>query len=161
MAGLAVKRAAAGLAVAGLVGLIGLTGLPASAQTIEVPITQSFASGAPGSTTALGSVPVPANLVGRSCTAQAVVTNQESIHPGNTLIITSGASSVSVAGIEETPGSVTSQAGVLTLGDSITVSLQFGNDGLSSLGSNLTVTCAPIPAQTTVVPVTTTVKYSG
>ncbi len=155
------KRITALTAAAGLAVAVGLATNPVSAQTINVPIGTSFISGAPGSTTVLGSAPVPADLIGRSCGVATVVTNQESIHPGNAVIVSSGTSSVNVAGIEEVAGSVTSNAGVLTLADTISVSLKFGTEGLSSLGSNLTVTCEPLSPAVPVEPQKETPQYSG
>lgn len=155
------KRVLALVLAGGMALAAGMGGGPVSAETIDVPIGQSFVSGAVGSTAVLGGAPVPAALVGRSCSIEVTVTNQESIHPGNALVVTSGSSTVTVAGIEEVAGSVTTQAGVLTLADSISVGVQFGNDGISSLGSNLKVTCAPLPVAPPPAPVVKTPTYTG
>lgn len=162
------------MAVAGAVGAVGLLavlhGSPASAQTITVPIPESFAQGPVGSIQPLVSQAVPADLVGQSCTLTVEVKNNESVHPGNNLIVASGESKVVVKGVEDAAGTTVSGSGTLTLGKTVDVSLEMGEHGQSSLGSNVTVTCEPVVTTTTSTtlpepppptPVTTTPAYTG
>lgn len=134
---------------------------PAGAETITVPIDQVAAKGEPGSTVQIGQADVPEDLVGRSCDITVVVTNQISAHPGNQLVVSSGDSSVVVAGIEDEPGGVTTQAGTITLGPSIVVGVQLGTANITSLGSNLTVTCEPLPVTRPASTVVTQPIYTG
>lgn len=147
-------------AVAALVSVWAVGG-PADAQTIEVPIEQIVIEGTPGSTVQIGSADVPADLVGRTCEITVSVVNQESIHGGNKLIVASDGSSVEVEGIEDQAGSTTSVAGTITLGPTLTVSVFLAVDDISSLGSNLTVTCQPLPSIKPEPPVTTVPNYTG
>ena len=147
-------------AVAALVAVWAVGG-PADAQTIEVPIAQTVIQGDPGSTIEIGSTDVPADLVGETCEITVDVVNQESIHGGNKLIVASDGSSVEVDGIEDQAGATTTMAGRITLGTEITVSVHLAVDSISSLGSNLTVTCEPLPPPPPTPPVTTVPQYTG
>jgi len=130
-------------------------------SVIEIPVTNVFATGAPGSTVALGQAAVDADLVGQSCSVVATVTNQASEHPGNTLVVTSGTSTVEVAGIEDAANAVTTQAGTLTLGDSISAAVLLGDDGATSLGSSLKVTCEVLPETPPTPPTQADPTYTG
>lgn len=144
-----VRRMAA-VGVVGAVGLLAaLHGSPVSAQTITVPIPESFAQGPVGSIQPLVTQAVPEDLVGESCSLTVEVKNNESVHPGNNLIIASGESKVTVKGVEDTAGATVTGSGTLKLGKSIDVSLEMGEHGQSSLGSNVTVTCEPVVTTTT------------
>lgn len=152
------------LAVTAVAALIAVwaVGGPAGAETIEVPIEQTFVKGEPGSEVELGASEVPVDLVGETCEITVEVVNQESIHPGNVLVVTSGDSSVEVEGIEDEAGSTITEAGTITLGDQITVTVQLGeNRTITSLGSSLTVTCTPLPPPPPPPPATTTPPYTG
>ncbi len=163
------------LAAAGVVGAVGLLALlqssPVSAQTITVPIPESFAQGPVGSIQPLVTQEVPADLVGESCNLSIEVKNNESVHPGNNLIIASGESKVTLNGVEDAANTTVTGSGTLKLGKTIDVSLEMGVHGQSSLGSNVTVTCEPVvttttsttlPPPPTVPPVTSvTVPYAG
>jgi hypothetical protein len=152
------KLAMAGMAMALLLGLFGGS---AEAETVEVPIGTSYTKGDAGSVHELGSAQVPADLVGRTCTVDVVVTNQESVHEGNRLIVSSDGSHVAVEGVEDVADGVTTSAGELVLGSTLVVSVELGADGASSLGSNLTVTCEPLPETPAAKPVVQEPTYTG
>lgn len=152
--GLAVLAVFAGLSVWMVSG-------PAAAQDIEIPIEQTVIDTTPKSTVQIGQADVPADLVGRTCEIEVVVTNQSSVHPGNNLIVASDGSSVTVEGVEDEAGGVSTVAGSITLGDTITVSVFLGRDSISSLGSNLSVTCAPLPPTPPAPTVVTRPSYTG
>lgn len=139
----------------------GLIAVPAAADTIEVPIADVAAKGDPGSTVQIGSADVDGELQGRSCEVAVVVKNQVSEHPGNKLIITSGDSRIEIPGIEDTANGVTEAGGTLTLGTTINVGVMLGNANITSLGSSLTVTCAPLPETPPPPPVTGEPPYTG
>ncbi|MGF1597914.1 MAG: hypothetical protein ACFCVK_13440 [Acidimicrobiales bacterium] len=152
------------LAVMGttLVLALGAFGGPAAADDkVEVPIATAYNAGEPGSVHQLGSAPVPADLTGRTCTVNITVTNQESVHAGNRVIVSSDGSQVALAGVEDTAGGVTTSVGELVMGSTIDVSVELGSDGLSSLGSNLTVTCEALPVAPPAKPVVQTPTYTG
>lgn len=144
-----------------LAALVNTLSSPASAETIEIPVAEATINGAEGETVALGSVDVPEDLVGRSCDVVAVVSNQASMHAGNELVVSSGESTATIAGVEDAVGSVTLAGGTITLGSTVTVAVKLGPDGVSSLGSTLTVTCAALPPATPAAPVVTTPTYTG
>ena len=153
------------MAVVGAAGVVALLatlhGSPVSAQTIEVPIGDNFITADPGSLVPLATAAVPADLTGRSCNLSVTVTNQESVHPGNALVITSGDTTVTVEKVEETANSVVTGTGVLTLGATVTVALQLGPEGLSSLGSSATVSCEALPPAPPPDPIPETPAYTG
>lgn len=117
----------------------------ASAETIQVPISNEPVFGNPGSVIQLGQAEVPTALQGRSCAVQIVVRNQESENAGNRLVVSSGASQVVLDGIEDTANSVTSGSGTLVLGPSIDVSVVLGG-GASS--AEMSVSCETTPKPT-------------
>lgn len=140
---------------------VGTVAAPATAETINVPIDQVAAKGDPGSTVRIGGADVDADLQGRTCEVEIVVTNQVSEHPGNVLIITSGESTITVENIEDTANAVTEAGGTLTLGSTIEVSVQLGNSNITSLGSNLEVTCEALPPTPPTPPVVGEPPYTG
>lgn len=155
------RRALAGAAALGLLAVILLLSGPARAQTIEVRVEERSATADPGTNVALGSTAVPTELRGRTCRASVTVTNGDSTHTGNRLVVSTGSSNLVVDGIEETPGSVTTTGGTLTLGSSLDVSVVLGSTGATSLG--MVVTCEPAAATTTTTgrPNTTTTVGPG
>jgi hypothetical protein len=103
-----------------------------------------------GTTHALETVNVPSNLVGASCTFEAVAGNNISVHPGNDLIMSSGGDSVTLPDVERAPGAVTPSNGSITLGDTIDVTLFLGTDngngrGVFSGGFTVNVSCTDEP----------------
>ena len=156
-----VRRVLAAALLATVTALIGLGVSPVSAETIDIPVVEAYVSGAPGSVLSLGTTTVDAAMVGRSCDVAAVVTNGASVHAGNKLIVTSGDSRVEIAGIEDVADGVTKQGGTLTLGASIEVSVMFGPDGVSSLGSSGSVTCKAAPVSPPAPAVVAKPTYTG
>jgi len=157
-----VRQVAALGAVAVVCSMFGSAALAEDTETmIEIPIQEVYVTGDVGSSVAMGSAEVADDLVGRSCNVMATVTNQESVHPGNTLVVSSGDSSVSIAGIEDVAGAVTTQGGTITLGDTISAAVVLGDDGATSLGSSLTVTCDALPETEPTPPTPASPVYTG
>lgn len=157
-----VRQMAALGAVVAVCSLFGSAALAEDPEAIiEIPIHEAYVSGDVGSSVGMGSADVAAELVGRSCNVVATVTNQESVHPGNTLVVTSGDSSVSIGGIEDEAGAVTTEAGTITLGSTISASVVLGDDGATSLGSSLTVTCEALPETEPTPPTPASPVYTG
>lgn len=141
-----ITRRMVALAVIGALAVIaGLVAGPASADTVDVPIGETYIGGEPGSSLQIGSSAVPDDLVGRTCSVVAEIVNADSIHPGNTLVVTSGDSTVEITDIEDAAGTFVREGGSLTLGATMDASIVFGPDGVSSLGSSLTLTCEALP----------------
>ena len=139
----------------------GLITVPAAADTIEVPIAEATAVGTPGTSVPLGSAEVAEDLQGRSCDVTIVVKNQSSDHPGNVVVVTSGDSRIEVPAVEDVAFTTTEGGGTLTLGPTIDVSVTLGTDDRSSLGSNLSVTCEPLPEAPPPPPVPGNPQYTG
>ncbi|MEZ5408552.1 MAG: hypothetical protein R2761_11035 [Acidimicrobiales bacterium] len=159
------RRASRRIATAGAVAvaalLTGLNGSPVSAETIEVEVGTQVFSGAAGSTVTLGSTDVPAALKGQSCNLAVEIINQDSVHPGNSISVTSGSSSVKIDKVEEEPDTTVKGGGVLTLDSTVEIKLTFGAEGTSSIGSDLKVTCETLPPAPPAPPVKQTPKFTG
>ena len=157
-----IRQMAALGAVAAVCSMFGSAALAEDPEAvIEIPIQEAYSSGDVGSSVAMGSADVADELVGRSCNVVATVTNQESVHAGNTLVVSSGDSSVSISGIEDEAGAVTTEGGTITLGDTITAAVVLGDDGATSLGSSLTVTCEALPETEPTPPTPASPVYTG
>jgi hypothetical protein len=147
----------------GLVSIIGLVLLqsPASAGHghISVPI-DTFVQAGEGEVVQLVSVPVDSELVGATCSWEFHATNQESVHPGNDLILSTGGNDTVVPGVEDAPGQVLDVSGSFQLGETLTVSLRMGPDQVFSAGLSVEVLCesdvVPATATTTPAPTSTT-----
>lgn len=117
----------------------------ASAQTSTqyqevIPVT-TIQRGNPGSEIQLGERNIEDQYVGMTCTVTAVAENQSSVHPNNDLIIRSGMSSVTLENVEREANGLTTANGSLTLSDTATLSLRFGEDGVFSAGITINLVC--------------------
>ena len=99
----------------------------------------------------LSTVDTPAGLVGQECQVTATNRNQNSIHDGNDLVITS-ASTVRLLDVEALANLVVVSSAPITLGGSVSVSVDIGADPpVFSAGLDLTFDCEP-PVTTTTTP---------
>jgi LPXTG-motif cell wall-anchored protein len=149
--------------------LIVTAGSHAAAQVadITIPIDTVIRQQPIGSTHQLASVPVPTQLVGTTCTAMVVGENNDSVHPGNNLIVASGTDSVIAYDVERAPLASTPADGTLTLADTIVVSVVLGDGdpspNLQTFSGGVVVhfDCTPTTttttSTTTTIPTTTTV----
>ncbi len=138
-----------------LAAVVGLFASPAFAQDdassdlataeISITVTETYVTGTPGDTVQIGSTAVDAALQGRTCEVVATISNQSSIHTGNTLVVTSGDSSVNMANIEDEADTTVTRGGTITLGETITAAVVLGPDGATSLGSSMSLACAALP----------------
>ena len=133
-----------------------------AAESLTVPIDTVVRS-EPGAETVLAQLDVEADLVGATCQIGIDAHNQESVHPNNDLVIRSGGASAVLADVEGESGADTIGSATLTLGDTVTVALVMGSDGVFSGGFELAFDCGPgstgsetsVPA-TTIADTTTT-----
>jgi hypothetical protein len=87
---------------------------------------------------------VDPDLVGARCTAGTAQTEVGgSEHPNNDFIIASGGTSAEIKDFEAVSGATVAMSGAVTLGESITVSLRLGPNGVSSGGLVIALTCTP------------------
>ena len=154
----------------GLVSIVGLVLMqsPASAGhgDISLPIDTIVEAGQ-GEVVQLVSVPVDPELVGATCGWGFHVYNQESIHLGNDLILSTDGTDTVVPGVEDAPNQVLDVEGSFQLGETLTVSLRMGPDEVFSAGLSVEVVCeghvasATTPAPTTTTPAPTTTAPAG
>ncbi len=108
----------------------------------------------------VASADVPAENVGELCGGTVVATNNNSVHPGNTLIISSGGQTLEIPDVEDGAGQVTIEQGAVVLGDTVTVQLRLGPKGITSGGIEINLTCIdqelPVVTTSTTAPETTT-----
>lgn len=130
------------------VAIAGVSG-PADASDISIPF-DDLVFGQPGSTVTIASADVSAEMVGRTCHLVVVAENQSSVHIGNDLIVSTGGSQAVIFGVEDTPNGGTSETYEMVVGPTILVQLRIGQDGMSSLGFDLSFDCLePVVEATT------------
>jgi hypothetical protein len=134
--------------------------LPSAAAAddgVKLP-TSTVVHAPPGSVVELGRVPIRTDLAGPSCTWTAKVLNQQSVHPGNDVIIRSGQSELTLSGVEDTAGKVTTGSGSVYLVNEVVVLLHMGPDGVFSGGLDLSIhyECTPVTTTTAATTTTTT-----
>jgi hypothetical protein len=122
---------------------------------VEIPLG-TVARTDPGAEVSLDSVAVPTELVGLECSVQSRSENNSSVHPGNDLVVTSGAESVVLSDVEGSAGKVTTATATVTLGDDIAVTLIMGPDGVFSAGARAAIVLECIVPETTTTTTTTT-----
>ncbi len=131
--------------------LVGIAVSAAFGQTgIVIPL-DTVVRAAPGSLTVIAVVDTPSDLVGSTCQGLGVTQNQDSVHPNNDIIMESGATVAVFEDVEETPNKVTTASGSVTLGDTVTLTLRMGRDGVFSGGMTVLVDvdCLAPPTTTT------------
>ncbi len=145
-------RSGAAIALA-LTGAAALAVSPAGAEgLLQIPVS-NVVTGAEGTEVLVASAAVPATFVGLDCEVFADVRNQESVHPGNDLIIVTGGRRAVIAEFESDPGQVTTDSESVVMTETVEVYVRFGPDGISSGGFSVSVDCRPAPT-TTVAPTT-------
>ena len=85
---------------------------------------------------------VPGDLVGRPCLVTLVASNNDSVHEGNDLIVSSGDEEVTFQNVESQAFQTTTAEGEIVLGETVTIKLAFGKDRVSSGGLKLTFDCS-------------------
>lgn len=108
-----------------------------------------------GSSHVLATAQVPGELVGATWDVAAIAGNQESVHPDNDLIVSSGQDSLVLEDVEGEAFLERTSAGSMTLRSQITVTLMMGQDEVFSGGITVEVRC-PDPQVTTTTTASTT-----
>lgn len=139
------------------VASLGLTAVGAEADdlSLEVPLPTVLRAPA-GTEHLLASTTVPSDLVGKLCAVTIHGSNQESVHPGNDLVIASGDDRLVLADVEGEAFGESEQEGSLRLGSTVTVTLVMGSDGVFSAGMTVRVSCPETSSSSTSLPTTTT-----
>jgi len=134
------RKASIALAMLGVL----LLAVPVAAQSTTIAIeVDDIVRGDPGEVIHLETVTVPEGMVGWTCTGTAQTEKNASEHRNNDFILASGGASATIPDWERKAEAITSMSGTLVLGDSITVDLVLGPDGVSSGGVLITLSCAP------------------
>jgi LPXTG-motif cell wall-anchored protein len=146
--------------IAGLIlGSFVVLGGPATAAELpSVPVNERIPERGrttPGTTHEVSTTPVDPANVGSTCNIAVTGANNESVHPGNDILVAS-ANTVTIPDVERAAGTENIPAdGQLELGTTVTISVRLGADGLFSGGSlAVAFDCTPPPPPPT-VPTTT------
>jgi LPXTG-motif cell wall-anchored protein len=147
------KKFLTGTAIA-TAGLFVTAGMVAAEPSIVVPI-DDIEAGPVGSTVIVGTADVGPEFQNVPCIATAIVRNQESEHPNNDLIISSGDDTIVIPDVESLAFETTEYQLPIVLGETVTVSLRFGADGYFSGGIDVQFDCSQtIPTSSDVPPTT-------
>lgn len=114
----------------------------ASADGQIVVSTGGFSVGnAEGSRLTVYNQAVAPEIVGNTCTGTLDTGNNVSVHPGNAVVITTNGVEYVIPNVEDGEFQTVSVDGTITIGDSLLVEVQFGPDGATSGGLELTLNC--------------------
>ena len=134
---------------AAVLGVMLVGAIPVLAATVDITIPiDTIVRGEAGSQHVLRSVDVPVESRGETCQATAVARNQDSEHPDSDLLISS-ATSVEILDVENQAYGAVFSGGLITLGESITVTLTLGPDRVFSAGLDVEIDCPPFTPPTT------------
>lgn len=121
------------------------TGPPAD---IEVTFDHSDGLAADGADTRTAATAnIPEDLAGATCTIGLHVNNRTSVHPGNNLAISSGAHTRTLLGVEDVEGTLSGPPGARLYldGDTVNVSVVYGEDDMFSAAGEVRLDCTPPP----------------
>ncbi len=148
------------VAAVGAIGALLVGAAPASAEPLITVNVDNIVYGSEGDLVLVGSAAVPADFVGQTCLIKAGTVNQESVHPGNDLVIVSGDQQFVVEEVEGLADQVSEKDEFDEIAPVIDVFIRLGPDGVSSGGFVVTVDCSVQPpvetTTTTEAPETTT-----
>jgi hypothetical protein len=119
--------------------LVGTT--TAHAADATIPRDTTMVAGTVGEQVELAEV-AGGFLVGSTCEVTALHDEAGVRHPGNNLVVTSGASSVTLEDVEREPGAATGSDVPLTIGDVIRVEVVLGADAAFGGDVSLEIDCA-------------------
>lgn len=144
------RRTAAATVLGALLMLTAVVAMPlvAAAENFNVELDKQIIRGAAGQSFDLGTFPTPDALVGDTCTVEAIGNNNESVHIGNDIMVTS-ANTVTLMGVEDASGKDTFADGPLTLSETVTFTLVLGDDAVYSAEFLVTFDCPDVEETTT------------
>jgi hypothetical protein len=149
--------AAATIGVAGVMAVsAGVVGAQESSEDVTLSYSLDTVVFAPeGTVQELVSTDIADDLVGQECMVTLTSENNESVHPDNDLIITSGTDEVVVPDVEAESFEILTADETLVLGPTLTVSVRLGPDGVLSEGGLLELACVEPDVVTTTTSTTT------
>jgi hypothetical protein len=154
-------------------------GIALTATSVAVAQTASVDTvvrGPAGSTQSVTTIQVDRQDQGHTCTLTVTSRNQESVHVGNVLNVSTGGELVlALPHFEDIAFDRQGTSGTVTLGPTIDVTVTLGADGVSSAGVDVVTDCTPpvttsstttssIPPTVTTVPAEqppTTPRFTG
>ncbi len=144
-------RAKMRIGFGGVVVVAGMIAMSTGAAAVDdVVFTASgIVSGGEGEIRLLGEVTVAPELVGATCTGRAETANQDSVHPNNDMIITTGTTQAEIPDFESAPFKVTPLTGTVVLGPTVRFEVRLGPTFVSSGGVVVTLDCTPVGPPTT------------
>ena len=142
------RRIGALITVVATILLVVAMALPSWAATLSIDLPLEVVIADPGEREVLHVESVADALVGQTCSVTATGNDNESVHPGNNIEIVSG-NTVTLFGVEDVVNKTTTADGVLTLTDTITVTLIMGQDEVYSAALSLHLTCGATTTSTT------------
>lgn len=164
---ISISRRAAGVMAALMLAATAFP-LSAAAASYSVALEKQIIRGEAGERFSLGTFDMPAELLGLQCSVTAEGNNNESVHLGNNIEVTS-VNTVVLAGVEDSPSKTTTAGGLLTVGEQTSFTLVLGEDPVYSAEFLVSFECQPeetttttsststtVPETTTTVPETTT-----
>lgn len=149
------RRARGLVTLASTTILVLVVALPIRAATLTIELPDDVIVENPGDVIVLHTETVPDAMVGQVCSVTGMNQNNESVHPGNNIEITS-ANIVALLGVEDFENEVTNASGVLTLAQEITVTLLLAPDGDGVYSAELSLLLDCQAATTTTESTTTT-----
>ena len=149
------RRIGALITVFATILLVMAMALPSWAATLSIDLPLEVVIADPGERELLHVENVADGLVGQTCSVTATGNNNESVHPGNDIEIVSG-NTVTLAGVEDVANKTTTADGVLTLTDTITITLIMGEDEVYSGALSVHLVCGATTTTTTSTSTTTT-----
>lgn len=130
-----------GAAAVGVLTLSSSLAAASGQQTDIVIQPQTVLYGNPGSVSTVATHNVADELVGKTCVMRVTTENNSSVHPGTAAIFTTGPSSITVNGVEDSPNGGLLSTQKVTLGNKIVVDVRLGPDGSSSMGFTASFDC--------------------
>jgi LPXTG-motif cell wall-anchored protein len=140
--------------VIAMAGVLASAGMVAAEPEIVVPI-DDIEAGPPGSIVIVGEADVEPEFQNVECIATAIVRNQESEHPNNDLLITSGDDTIVIPDVESHAFDTTEYLLPIVLGPTVSVALRLGGDGYFSGGIDVQFDCSQNSPSSSDLPDTT------
>lgn len=147
----AARFAALALSISGALMVTAAFASPVSGRDLTVDTTYVWAD--PGTHVELGRAPVSGVPASGDAvctwTATATSSNQHSVHPGNDIVVSSGATSIVLSGVEDVAGGAVTGSATGVLGDELVATLVVGPDGVFSGGVTVTAAVVSCTSPTT------------
>jgi hypothetical protein len=142
--------------------MLALVATAALAGGFVIPIDTVVRAPA-NSYTVLAVEETPPGLIGATCIGLAEAENQDSVHPNNDIIISTGGTEAILKDVEGAPYKKTDAIGVITLGPTVTLTLHMGLDEVFSGGLVVIIdaNCTPLEPEIGIVKTANPEQYAN